>query len=102
MPALMIELQPDGTVLVAPSVQPIDPANAESFPDMASALAAAGEVLAGSMGGPGKESDAPMDAGAGVNAAPTPEEVARSGDLEPSEDMEADMDEGFNKAKKGR
>ena len=103
MPALMIEPQPDGTVLVAPTKEPIDPANAESFPDMNSALAAAAEVLEGPGVAEGEE-DPAHEAGE-----PQPEAPAMGGDTPmpaaqaPGQDeTEAAMEAGYTKAKKGR
>ena len=114
MIALTIQPQEDGTVLVAPAAQPLDPQQAETFQDLQQALQAAGEVLGNPQGqqgggeqGPAEEQEeGPMGHNAEEEAAEPPMPSSGSsmgpGDMEPSQDPEADMMAGYKKAKKGR
>ncbi len=111
MPALTIETQPDGSVLVAPATQPLDPQAAERFPSMADAMTAVQAVLGEDEQGPGEqatgsrqelaeESGEMEEGGEAAPAQPGP-----TGDsLQPTApaDMEADMAKGYNRARKGR
>lgn len=103
MPALTLETQEDGSVLVAPATQPLDPNAAEKFASLDEAMTAVTQVLGTDEAGPGEP-------GKGQNALPEEAEEARgeappTGDsLEPTAPgaMEEDMQAGYNRARKGQ
>lgn len=119
MPALTIETQPDGSVLVAPATQPLDPQTAERFPSMADAMTAVQAVLGEDEQGPGEQStgsrqELTEEAGEGEGkksgemeegGEAAPAQPGPTGDsLQPTApaEMEADMAKGYNRARKGR
>jgi hypothetical protein len=86
MPALIIETQEDGSVLVAPATTPIDPATAETFASLEEAASAVKEVLGQGAAPAGEQGAQPPGAPGPVTAT----------------DPEADMQTGYDNAKKGR
>ena len=116
MPALTIETQPDGSVLVAPATQPLDPQAAERFPSMADAMTAVQAVLGEDEQGPGEQatgSRQELTEEAGEGQGEESGEMEEGGEAAPAQtgdslnptppaDMEADMAKGYNRARKGR
>ena len=104
MPGLTIETQPDGSVLVAPATQPLDPQSAERFQDMEQAMAAVSQVL-------DPDEDGAGETPKGKSAMPEESEEEERGEAPPpgsdslmptpEAEMEDDMAKGYGRAKKG-
>lgn len=108
MPALTIETREDGTVLVAPAAQPLDPQAAEQFASLDEAMMAVGKVLGepegGSAGADAEGGEAPAPGGQAGQGSQDAGMVETGDSLAPTPpaDMEGDMAKGYNRAKKGR